>query len=153
MDKNHIDNLFEYFRLVLGVTRRIVDQFPADKMDFRPVKEVRSVAETVVHMYNFLGIAAEIVATGKGINAEEPKITDKAELLKYMDAQTEKTYKQLETLTDEQLAAEIEWYGSKFAGFKYLMFAYDEHWHHRGALTIYLRMLGIEPIMIYDYYS
>ena len=37
------------------------------------------------------------------------------------------------------------------AKLEYLEFAYDEHWHHRGQLYTYLRLLGKEPPMLYDY--
>jgi uncharacterized damage-inducible protein DinB len=30
-------------------------------------------------------------------------------------------------------------------------FGYDEHWHHRGQIYTYLRLLGKEPPMLYDY--
>ena len=38
-----------------------------------------------------------------------------------------------------------------YPAWQYLMFAYDEHWHHRGQLYTYLRLLGKEPPMLYDY--
>lgn len=34
---------------------------------------------------------------------------------------------------------------------QYHVFASDEHWHHRGQLFTYLRLLGKEPPMLYDY--
>mgnify|MGYP003381101304 CR=1 FL=1 len=42
-------------------------------------------------------------------------------------------------------------YGQEFAGWQFITFAYDEHWHHRGQFTVYLRLCGITPLMIYDY--
>ena len=38
-----------------------------------------------------------------------------------------------------------------YPAWRYLVFAYDEHWHHRGQLYTYLRLLGKEPPMLYDY--
>ena len=38
-----------------------------------------------------------------------------------------------------------------YPAWQYLVFAYDEHWHHRGQLLAYLRLLGKEPPMLYDY--
>jgi uncharacterized damage-inducible protein DinB len=38
-----------------------------------------------------------------------------------------------------------------YPAWQYLVFAYDEHWHHRGQLYTYLRLLGKEPPMLYDY--
>jgi uncharacterized damage-inducible protein DinB len=38
-----------------------------------------------------------------------------------------------------------------YPAWQYFNFAYDEHWHHRGQLYSYLRLLGKEPPMLYDY--
>ena len=37
------------------------------------------------------------------------------------------------------------------SAWQYFLFAYDEHWHHRGQLYVYLRLLGKEPPNLYDY--
>jgi uncharacterized damage-inducible protein DinB len=143
---------FGYFRMVLGITRKIVDQFPADKMTFKPTDAQRTVAETVAHMYSFLLIAMESVRDGKTpADAKEPKLNSKAEALAFMDESLEKANKIFEGLTDEQLARVIEAWGMTFPAWQMLTFLNDEHWHHRGALTVYLRLCGVEPIMIYSY--
>jgi uncharacterized damage-inducible protein DinB len=136
---------------VLGVTRKLVEQFPADKMSFKPTEETRTVAETVVHMYSFLVEAMETIRDGNFEMTDPPKFETKPEVLGYMDLQVEKAYKIFGALTDEQLAASISSYGQTMPAWQFLTFAYDEHWHHRGALTIYLRLCGIEPLMIYSY--
>jgi uncharacterized damage-inducible protein DinB len=151
MNKQQAEGYYSYFRMVLGVTRKLVEQFPPDKMNFKPTPEQRTVAETVVHMYNFLLEATETIRDSKFNPVTEPRITDKKELLKYMDSQAGKMYEVFAGLTDVQLEAMIESYGQTLPGWQYLSFAYDEHWHHRGALTVYLRMCGVEPIMIYSY--
>lgn len=152
MNKQMAEGMFGYFRMVLGVTRKIVDQFPADKMNFKPTDAQRTVAETVVHMYYFLLIAMESIRDGKvPENMAEPKISGKAELLAYMDKNVEAANKIFAGLTDDQLAQMIEAWGMTFPAWQMLTFTNDEHWHHRGALTVYLRLCGIEPIMIYSY--
>lgn len=151
MNKEQALKMFEYFRMVLGVTRKLVDQFPEDKMNFKPTEESRTVAEIVVHMYTFMGEAMEAVRDGKFETSESPSFDKKPEVLGYMDLQVEKAFKLLEAITDEQLAATIESYGQSMPAWQFLTFAYDEHWHHRGALTVYMRLCGIEPLMIYSY--
>lgn len=151
MNKAQAEGMFGYFRMVLGVTRNLIDQFPADKMNFRPVEGTRTVADTVVHMYTFLVEALETIRDGKFEMGEPPVFETKTEVLAYMDLQVERAYKIFESLTDEQLAAMITSYGQSMPAWQFLTFAYDEHWHHRGALTVYLRLCGIEPLMIYSY--
>jgi len=38
-----------------------------------------------------------------------------------------------------------------YPAWRYFAFAYAEHWHHRGQLYTYLRLLGKQPPMLYDY--
>jgi uncharacterized damage-inducible protein DinB len=151
MNKQTAEGMFGYFRMVLGVTRKIVDQFPADKMNYKPTEAQRTVAETVAHMYSFLLITMETIRDGKTPEMTEPKFNSKAELLAYMDNSLEKANKLFEGITDEQLARMIDAWGMNFPAWQMLTFMNDEHWHHRGALTVYLRLCGIEPIMIYSY--
>jgi uncharacterized damage-inducible protein DinB len=151
MNKQTAEGMFAYFRMVLGVTRKLVEQFPEDKMGYKPIEPQRTAAEVIVHMYAFLVEAMEAIRDGKYEMTEPPKLTAKSEILAYMDSQVEKAYKIFGTLTEAQLAATITSYGKTMPAWQFLSFAYDEHWHHRGALTVYLRLCGVEPIMIYSY--
>ena len=151
MNKQQLEGMYGYFRMVLGMSRHLINQFPDDKMDFRPVPESRSVGEIVAHLYTFLPDAQSTVAKGEQVSSPEPKLTTKAEALAYIDSQVEKAFQVFAGLTDAQLSKSIAAYGEEFAGWQFLSFAYDEHWHHRGQLTVYLRLCGVAPIMLYDY--
>jgi uncharacterized damage-inducible protein DinB len=151
MRKEQLERMYTYFKMVLGMTRRLVDEFPADKMDFRPTPETRTVAEIVSHNYTFLADAATMAQTGKFVEPKEPALTTKDQALRFMDAQVEKLYATFAGLTEAQLETMVDAYGDRFPAWQFLAFAYDEHWHHRGQLTVYLRMCGVKPLMIYDY--
>lgn len=153
MNKTQAEAVYGYFRMVLGMTRKLVEQIPADKLGFRPTPESRSAAEVVSHMYTFLVDAMETIARRQSVTSTDPTFTDRAVLVAYMDEQVSKAFQRFGGFSDEDLAAEVEAYGSKFSGSQFLTFAYDEHWHHRGQLTVYLRLLGVKPLMIYGYES
>jgi len=151
MNKQTLEREWKYFRMVLGVSRRLVEQIPEDKLDFRPSPEVRTASELVVHAFTYLTESVATVAAGKQVDPGEPKIEKKAELLNWIDKQVESAFAGFEKLTDEQLAAKISVWGESFHGWQLLDFAYQEHLHHRGQLTVYLRLMGIAPIFIYDF--
>lgn len=151
MNKQTMDGKYGYFKMVHGVTRRMIDQMPEDKLGFKPAPEVRSFSEIVVHMYAFLDSSMQIVKTGKFVDDVNPAISSKAELLKFVDSQFAKAMATLDTLTDAQYATNVDAWGTTFPAWQLPAFAYDEHWHHRGSLTVYLRLNGITPVMIYDY--
>ncbi|MEO8131483.1 MAG: DinB family protein [Bryobacteraceae bacterium] len=54
-------------------------------------------------------------------------------------------------VTEDHLAAQVESPFGTFAGWQFFNFAYDEHWHHRGQLYTYIRLIGKEPPMLYSY--
>jgi uncharacterized damage-inducible protein DinB len=151
MNKQQLTGMYGYFKMVHGVTRRMIDQVPADKIDFKPTPEQRSFGETVVHMYSFLDSSMSTAKAGKFTSDEEVKAASKQEMLDLVDKKFAHAMSTLETITDEELPKVVEAYGQSFPAWQFPAFAYDEHWHHRGALTVYLRLLGIEPLMIYDY--
>ena len=42
-------------------------------------------------------------------------------------------------------------WNESFPGFVYINIVYDEHLHHRGQLYAFLRQLGVEPPMMWDF--
>lgn len=151
MNKAALEGQFGYFKMVLGMTRLLVDQFPADKITFQATPETRTVGDIIAHLYTFLPDSAAAAAAGAFNQSAEPKLTNKAETLAYMDSQVKAFYKTFAGLTDSQLGATIAAWGTEFKAWQFLGFAYDEHWHHRGQLTVLLRLCGVEPVMLYDY--
>jgi uncharacterized damage-inducible protein DinB len=154
MNRQMFEAKLGYLKMVMGVTRRVIDQFPAEKFDFRPAEGARSVAEIVSHMYGQLPDTMNSILAGEAKFSDDKPLTSKAEALNYMTECEAKFWADWPKVTDAQLARELTaWGGEKFSGAQFLNFLYDEHWHHRGQLSAYLRTLGIAPIMIYDYHS
>lgn len=151
MNKKMIEGQWGYLRMILGNARKQVELIPENKWDFRPTPEVRSVGELVVHMFTYLTESTETVLAGKHEQRDEKKLTGKAEALKWIDSQIETGYANLAKITDAQLAATIEAWGMPFEGWKMVGFVFDEVLHHRGQLTVYLRLMGVAPAFIYDF--
>jgi uncharacterized damage-inducible protein DinB len=151
MTKAALQGKFGYFKMVLGMSRKLVEQFPDNKLSVRPISEIRSAAEIVGHMYQSMVDIMSGVATGQVVDHTPPVFSTKQELLNWMDGQVAEFYATFDKITDEQLASKVKAWGEEFVGWEMLGFVYDEHWHHRGQLTVYLRLCGVAPIMIYNY--
>jgi uncharacterized damage-inducible protein DinB len=54
-------------------------------------------------------------------------------------------------LSESELNRPVESPFGIYPAWRYFAFAYDEHWHHRGQLYTYLRLLGKQPPTLYDY--
>lgn len=165
MNKQALSGQRGYFSMVHGVTLRLIGSFSDEDLDYRPRPEMRSVRDLILHIYGAEKAMAEGVVAGKLTEAEEYKgLPEKDEAKPYLaaiktiaDAQDyakrchQAADEALEKVTDEQLASQIESPFGTFLGWQYFNFCYDEHWHHRGQLYTYARMLGKEPPMLYDY--
>jgi len=158
MDKQTLLQKYGYFDMVHGVTLKAIAQFSDSQLDFRPTPETRTVKELVGHIFASERVTAETLLTGKltqeeadAAEAEAVKFNTTAELVDWARDCHQQAKSKIEQATEEQIAGNIEVFYGTFPGWQMVNFAYDEHWHHRGQLYTYLRLLGIEPVMLYSY--
>jgi len=165
MNKQTLHGLREYFEMVHGVTVRLIGSFSDEDLDYRPNPGMRSVRELISHIYTMERVMAEGVKAGsltQGVEAPanpetEPgkkladSLTSVAKAQEYARECHDSASKLLSTLTDEDLARMVEAPYGTFPAWQYFSFMYDEHWHHRGQLYTYARLLGKEPPMLYSY--
>jgi len=165
MNKRSLSGQYEYFKMVHGVTLRLIGTFSDADLDFRPKPGMRSVRELFVHMYGMMKTLSEGMKRGKLTadienhavpetaegKSEVASIKTVADLQAYARNCFKTISETLASMTDEQLAKPLESPYGTFQAWQYFAFGYDEHWHHRGQLYIYARLLGKEPPMLYDY--
>jgi uncharacterized damage-inducible protein DinB len=165
MDKQVFLEKLDYFNMVHGVTLRVIGTFGDGDLGFRPQPAVRTARELIFHIYTQEKLLAEAVQQGRftaeaaSLSAPEDKaaagllsgLTTVAETQAYADRCHQAAQKILRALSEEDLARPIESPFGTYPAWRFLDFAYDEHWHHRGQLYTYLRLLGKEPPMLYDY--
>ena len=158
MDKQTLLQKYGYFDMVHGVTYKAIAQFKDDQLDYRPTPEVKSVKELVCHIYGGERVTAESLLTGKltqedstATEAEGLKLKTTAELVAWARDCHERAKAAIEKAPEERISGNMEVFYGTFPGWQMVNFAYDEHWHHRGQLYTYLRLLGTEPVMLYSY--
>ena len=144
--------------MVQNVTLKAMAQLSDDQLDFRPTAEVKTVRELLSHMFGSERALAESITSRKlteegqtAAEAEGTKTKTVAELIAFARDCHARAKAALEKATEEQLAEPVTAFYGSFPGWQLLMFAYDEHWHHRGQFYTYLRLLGITPVMLYSY--
>ena len=155
----------EHFNLVHGVTIRAIDTFADGDLDFRPVPAVRTPRELVFHIYAQERALAEAARDGlftiEAAGASSPEdpngatalasLQTVADVKAYAEACHQTAESIFKSMSDEDVQRPVEGPFGTFPAWQYFAFAYDEHWHHRGQLYTYLRLLGKEPPMLYDY--
>jgi uncharacterized damage-inducible protein DinB len=165
MDKSSFAEKLDYFNMVNGVTLRAIAAFGDDGLDFRPQPNMRSAKELIFHIYTqekvLAGATKEGQLTAEAANSSNPEsesvasevkaLTTMNDLQEYAKTCHQSAEQVFRAMSDEDLNRTIGSPYGTFAAWKYFDFAYDEHWHHRGQLYTYLRLLGKEPLMVYDY--
>jgi uncharacterized damage-inducible protein DinB len=165
VNKQQLIGRRKYFDMVHAVTSRAIAAFADEDLDFRPKPGMRSPRELVFHIYcqeQALAEAAQkatfTIEAARGVNPEDELAAPAlAELITVADlkAYAERCHRAanaiFEAMSEEDVARPVESPFGKYPASQYHNFAYDEHWHHRGQLYVYLRLLGKEPPGLYDY--
>ena len=155
----------DYFNMVHGVTIRAIASLTDQDLDFRPMARSRTPRELIFHIYEQERLTAEAARAGRftmeaanGSNPEDPaNASAVATLATVKDAVTfandchEAAEEIFRSMSDEDVARPVESPMGTYPAWQYFLFAYDEHWHHRGQLYVYLRLLGKEPPDLYSY--
>jgi uncharacterized damage-inducible protein DinB len=155
----------DYFNMVHGVTVRAIGTFSDDELDYRPRPDMRTPRELIFHIYSQERLLAEAARHGRftleAANRSNPEDKAGAAELKalvtvsdarnYAEACHKTAEEIFRKMSEDELARPVESPMGTYPAWQFFAFAYDEHWHHRGQLYTYLRLLGKEPPMLYDY--
>jgi uncharacterized damage-inducible protein DinB len=159
MNKAQMTALWDHFRTVNGITVRAIEAIPADKVDSRPCKDMRTPRELIVHMYNMMRYVAEGASKGNvgyDNSKDDPvtleKVKTREDLARYARDSWTAADRAVASMSDAQLQTMVptSW-GKPFPGHVCLSIVYDEHLHHRGQLYAFLRQLGVEPPFLWDF--
>jgi uncharacterized damage-inducible protein DinB len=165
MNKQELLARRDYFNMVHGVTVRAIDAFSDEELDFRPRPAMRTPRELIFHMYSQEQLLAEAAQQGRftieAAGRSNPENEAGSSALKglatvsharaYADACHQAAEQIFRTMSENDVVRPVESPFGTYPAWQYFLFAYDEHWHHRGQLYAYLRLLGKEPPMLYDY--
>jgi uncharacterized damage-inducible protein DinB len=149
--------LLQEFENEAGTTRRVLERIPADKLAWKPHPKSMSLGVLGLHVAASPGVicgwANEDITQFKGEPSPTPASTE--EILSAHDASVKKSKEILTKLGDEGLKG--MW--SAKAGDNTLMTMPKaalvraivmNHWiHHRGQLSVYLRLLDVAVPSIY----
>ncbi|MEW6213411.1 MAG: DinB family protein [Acidobacteriota bacterium] len=165
MKKEQLLGQRQYFDMVHGVTLRAIGALGDEDLDFRPREGMRSLRELIAHVYGMEKSLAEGMRAGKlSQETEAPSIPETeagkavvsriktvADAQQYARECHKAASEALSVMTDEELSRQVEAPYGTFPAWQFFLFVYDEHWHHRGQIYTYIRLLGKEPPMLYSY--
>ncbi|WP_336771180.1 DinB family protein [Paenibacillus sp. MMO-58] len=130
--------------------RKVLHDLLADvtteQLSFRPWEKGMSVQELVLHITGAMDMFVKTVQNGVHTQGDKHAYATADELRAGVAATTESTEAILRSLTPEQLAHTIDFFGNQVPAFALLQNAKDHEIHHKGQLFTYLRLVGIEKL-------
>lgn len=155
-----IENIIESWKEVRSGLIEEANQIPADKFDFKPAPESRSVKQLLQHMVESQKfLVAEACRPDTNLMrhsfAESFKqyapgvrdVNDKEELLNLLRTTMEESGDKLRAAADEMQKSMKRFDGKEMSKLGFMSFAIAHEMYHRGQLTVYERLLNIEPAL------
>ncbi len=154
-----VDSLLGELDQEAAATRRALERIPGDKLGWKPHARSMSLGQLALHIATIPGMIGKLLSSDEldlgTVNFGQPAATSKAELLAALDESLRAAREVLGGFNDQKAMA--TWKLTR--GGKELMAAPRvavarslmlNHWyHHRGQLTVYLRLLDIPVPSIY----
>lgn len=142
-----------------ATTRKILERIPEDKFDYKPHEKSMTFGRLAVHVAEMIDWAKTTVTTdGLDFAAEEYKPFEpktNAELLEYFDKNVANAIEALKNTPDEAM---FETWTMRNGETVYMAMSriqtlrgmvFNHIWHHRGQLSVYLRLNDIPVPSIY----
>ncbi len=155
-----IDNLIGTWKEVRGGLIEEVSQIPADQFSFRATPETRSVSELLHHVIEtqktLVGEVAReetnlmrqsISEHAREYAPEVAGVTEKNRLLELLRNSMETSEASIRAVGDRLQATGRGLGGREVAKIDLLTFAISHEMYHRGQLTVYERLLKIQPAL------
>jgi uncharacterized damage-inducible protein DinB len=139
-----------------ATTRKVVDAFPADQSEFKPHPRSKSARELVWTFAVEEALIIKALTNSLNVGASgPPKAPDSwDEVVAAFKKNHADTVAALESASDEDVAGTVKFFtGPKTIGdipkIEFLYFMLSDQIHHRGQMTVYLRMAGGKVPSIY----
>lgn len=144
----------EWTRIKAGAMN-FIEAMPEDLLEFKPVPEVFSFAQQMVHIggVNYILAAATAAIVNPfgpperclSLEKEEALRRDKAALAEFVGGSYDFLIAAIRTLSADALDENIPFHKGSYPRSVILEKAIEHHAHHRGQTVIYFRLNGIKP--------
>lgn len=132
----------------------ISEAMPAKDYNFRPVPEIRTFAEQILHLSSSIYDFSALIKGEKNPVLQtvfDAKGKSKSQIVEILNQALNYATSAIEDVTEQGSRQTIQWGGRLYENstempiFGVIRVLHDHTTHHRGQLVVYLRLKGIEP--------
>ena len=146
-----VEDFLDEVRQSHAYTLECAQSMPGDKYGFRPVPEVRSFGQQMVHIAEAMPGLFDLFIEGRGTpshalsEAGKEQFSSKADVIARLEESFGYVGNAAQRLKDKALKARVQAFGREMTKRRMLRFLLDHTTHHRGQAIVYLRINGIRP--------
>jgi hypothetical protein len=145
------DDIITVLNKEFATTVKVMEAYPADQVHFTP-HERSSTAKKLFSTFVFEMYLLDGYVVGTPFDTDKFKNYDPqdiAAIITDFKTETAKIISEIENMNEEDLAKTISFGGRTFVADEFIMMMLHDQIHHRGQLTVYLRMAGGKVPSIY----
>ena len=139
-------------------TKGLFERIPEDKLSWRPHKKSRSLGQLALHIAQLPAVVcslAELDVAEPPSLGNEPEAKSRKELMQTFDQSMASAREQLTKMDDERMLSPwtLQNHGKTIMSMPRTAFLrsilLNHNYHHRGQLTVYLRLLDVPLPFVY----
>lgn len=152
-----VESILNEFREEAPATRRVLERIPQDKLGWKPHPKSRSLGELAMHVANIPGMAERIAQSGEfAAGSAPPPVANSVEEIRAAFEKNVRSGDEALSKMSEETALEswrLTFKGKEIVKklrIKALRTNVLNHmYHHRGQLSVYLRLLDVPVPVVY----
>ncbi len=145
-----IDEILKLYKKEFATTLKVMRAYPENKLDFKPHERSQSAAKImstfVVEMF-----LIKSYVFGENFDRDyfrNPPV-DLNILIKDFEKQTSAVISKLQNISGDEMGKTVEFAGTKMTAGDFMMMMLFDQIHHRGQMSVYIRMAGGKVPSVY----
>ncbi len=144
------DQILNFRALEFATTARVLRAYPEDRLDMRPAEKSRTAGELIQTLVREEFVCRGAVLGDIGRGAPPPSLPeDLAGMLELLGRTHDEVQGLIARAGGEELGRVIDFYGHRLRVLDVLWLELHDQIHHRGQLSVYLRLAGARVPSIY----
>lgn len=148
--QSQIDEIVNDWQRAKSYTQEYLEAMPSESFGIKPTQEIRSFAQQMLHLtdgnYGFASAATGIESPVRMGDSENTTDQSKENVVKLVLAGYDFVINCLKSMDESQLEDKIQLFGQfDMTKRKALEKCFEHQTHHRGQVTVYLRLAGVTP--------